>query len=762
MFKLIIVPMKIDVHFSIKKFIPFLVLLLFVTNVDAQRRKRKKKNNDVPVQVIDTVPAYTRAIARQLIHEGVDKEQLALLAIDGKADKTLSISNDEKLNSAVTDAVTKRVDFLQYEIETDAEMDNRLKANYLSGITEILKYLKTGSRSKQADINYLPQIIATYKKAIALDKQKQSIAPLVAPLPYDVANAVTQPRIFKDNAGAAQLKDVMLLKLAERYPQRTFAALKAYPQAPFADSLIKVMAHKYPQHLYDYAQANNKLSYKIQAIEDDPLIVAVVKMARNPNKSGQYYFPFLDNIVQGKTTLEDVDNAKNDAVKYFRLLVNTQIDYVQRMQAGDTAIGYKSLLQKLEQKAKDEFVAKINGLHELPDGVRFRSIQPLTAEELYYVAVLTNGLIYTSSYTNGVYPLMMRKINNKGDELLKKLHFDHYRKFISQAAAYNKLKHFLGSFDNATDANDLMKSFVTGLEKTEGLEDGVDVADSYASVSETLPDIAKEMLVNVKENLDRNQASRNKKGIAIYDILHKLFLSADTANQVDLTKDLDIPPVYNVPFSTLTNENGEVITQVFFYGDQDGRNIFNGFLNMFGGGNWKIDASNKQWVVIKSTKGSSVSIYANRPLDETKGLDDEAQRELNNYLEENNLHPTVTIHRGHSYYAESTIGYMAPSSKIVFMGSCGGFNLIDSILRKSNDAHIIASKQIGKTAINKPFFQLLTEKMRTGSDIDWIPFWKEFKQRANISGFEDYIPPYKNLGAIFIKAYKKETGETDV
>ena len=95
------------------------------------------------------------------------------------------------------------------------------------------------------------------------------------------------------------------------------------------------------------------------------------------------------------------------------------------------------------------------------------------------------------------------------------------------------------------------------------------------------------------------------------------------------------------------------------------------------------------------------------------------------------------------------------------MGSCGGFNLIDSILRKSEDAHIIASKQIGKTAINKPFFLLLTEKLRNGNNIDWIPFWKEFKAKADTEGFEDYIPPYKNLGAIFIKAYKKAIGEEE-
>jgi hypothetical protein len=28
-------------------------------------------------------------------------------------------------------------------------------------------------------------------------------------------------------------------------------------------------------------------------------------------------------------------------------------------------------------------------------------------------------------------------------------------------------------------------------------------------------------------------------------------------------------------------------------------------------------------------------------------------------------------------------------------------------------------------------------------------------------GFQDYIPPHKNLGAIFIKAYKMAMGEED-
>jgi hypothetical protein len=474
--------------------------------------------------------------------------------------------------------------------------------------------------------------------------------------------------------------------------------------------------------------------------------------------SGQQYFPFLDNIVKGKMSFEQIDAAEKDSVGYYRLLVQTQMEYVKRALNKDTALAFKELTAKLEKKATDVFVTTINGLHEENDNIRFACIQNLTATELYYLAVLSDGLIYTSSYTNGVYPLMMKKANYRGDSLLMMLNFDRYRKFISQAAAYNTLGDFLNSFPSHDDATNLMKAFVGRLEESSGLEDGVDVADSYASIIETNKKLAAEVLSLVQDNYKRNVNQNNRKGIVIYNILNKLFLSADSTKGIDLTKELGIPPVYNVPFSSLTNDKGEVVTQVFFYGDEDGRAIFNGFQNMFNNNNWSIDRSNPQWITIKSIKGKPVIIYANKPLPEETGEDDKAQQALVTYLEKNKLNPTITIHRGHSYFANSTIAYMAPSSRIVFMGSCGGFHLIDNILRRSGDAHIIASKQIGKTAINKPFFQLLTDKLRNGNNIDWMPFWSEFKSKAAVEGFEDYIPPYRNLGAIFIKAYKTAMG----
>jgi hypothetical protein len=702
---------------------------------------------------------YKPEFRRQLNHENIDAEQRAILSMDG-TDQSFNPSINEEINMLLTRALIRKTDIIQYLVETDTVFDHRLKVNYLKGLENILKDFKQSwklSTNQKVNPLQLPAIIDAYTQCMERDRHQDPITDIIHVLPYDAARVVVGAGIFEKNPGYKASRNLLISKYCHLFPDETFITLKNNPDVPFADSLVRTVAKRYPVELYNYAQASNKLGNIIRGIDDD-FIRAVVRMSGS--KSGQQYFPFLDNIVSGRITFDQIDAAEKDSVLYYQLLVRTQMEYVKRSLQKDTAFAFQELTAKLEKKAREVFITTINGLHNEPDAVRFQCLQSLSAQELYYLAVLTDGLIYTSSYTNGVYPLMMKKAGNRGDSLLLSLHFDHYRKFISQAAAYNTLSSFLSTFPGHGDATALMQAFAGNLEKTEGLEDGVDVADSYASIIETNPKLAAEVLSLVKENYERNLADNNKRGIHIYNILYKLFLSADSTKNINLTKELGIPAVYNIPFSSLSNEKDEVIIQVFFYGDKDTREVdFPEFVGMFSNANWAIDRSNEQWVMIRSVKGKPVVIYANRALPEETGEDDEAQRALGEYLEKSNLHPTITIHRGHSYYANSTISYMSPSSRIVFMGSCGGFHVIDNILQKSSDAHIIASKQIGMRAVNKPFFRLLTEKLKSGNNIDWLPFWKEFRSNARVEGFEDYIPPYKNLGAIFIKAYKKAMTE---
>ena len=715
------------------------------------------------VSVAQKDPTLRPERSRELFHDYVDAEQKKALQADNKDDKLFSPSPNEEINIQITNSLIGKVNELQKKIEKDSTMGGQTKVLYIRGLERLLRDLNANWRNRRFVVTYLPEMLTNYETCMDIDRKKESIESVIAQLQYDVARPLLDCTAFEKNPGFKASKNILVRKYCELYPDQTFATLLAtlpkIPDLPFTDSLIIAAGHLYPRQLYDYAAANNVLATRIRKVNDS-LVQTVVRMTSSGG-SGQLYFPFLDNIVKGKMTLSEIDAVRNDSIQYYKLLVRTHIDYTERLLNKDTAMEFKALSDMMTRKAIQVFVNRINALHDEDAVTRFRIIQPLSAQDLYYLAVLSDGIIYTSSFVKGIFPLMLSRIGNRGDSLLMSVNFDKYRKLIKMSAAYNTLSTFLASFKDQQNANDLMRAFVSNLEKTGGLEDGVDVADSYASIEETMKPIADEMLINIKFNYQRNLAANNKKGIEMYRILEKLFLSADSTQQIDLTKELGIPPVYEVPYTALQNESSSVIIQVFIYGDKDGINVFPHILNMFSTPNWKVDKTNRQWVTITSVKGKPVSMYLNRPLPEESDEDAKAQEALGNYLERNKFYPTVTINRGHSYNAPYTIKQMSATSKIVFMGSCGGYNLIHDILEKAPDAHIIGTKQIADAPVNNPFLKLLAETLRNGSSVEWIPFWKELDKMVTNKIFEDYVPPHKNLGAIFIKAYKIAMGETD-
>jgi hypothetical protein len=225
-----------------------------------------------------------------------------------------------------------------------------------------------------------------------------------------------------------------------------------------------------------------------------------------------------------------------------------------------------------------------------------------------------------------------------------------------------------------------------------------------------------------------------------------------------------------VNYDSLKDDSGRVIQQVFFYGDEDkdGQNSYQDFLRLFlKKPEWKITVNpTNEWVEIQSLKGKPVWIFANRPLYGEDDPDDKAQHHLDDYLFDNKLKPTIYIHRGHSYHVRYTLKQIEPSAKIVLLGSCGGYNNLSEVLTISNDAHIISSKQVGTKTVNEPIVQAIDNNLLEGKNIDWINMWKELgdkfaKDPAAKEKFDDYIPPYKNLGVIFIKAYRRAMGEEE-
>jgi len=728
----------------------------------------------------DSYP-YKVAQDRMIWHDKVDKEQQRLILLGGgKDDSVIHLTKDETVNLQITDALVRQVDDLQQQIEFDSTLNTNGKKRYLRGLEALLTGFEKAYQSKAIPASMAPDLIQAFTQAMQLDEKAQSIEPAVASHSYPVGNILVDCFLYPSaNQGVAPSRLLLTRRYCEMHPGSIFNYLSLHRGLPFEDSLIIVAGHYDIGQLYNFAASGNDLAWRIRNSKDS-LVHTVAMLAAS--RSGRLYFPFLDQLVKGKLTLEDIDKVKDDDLNYFRLMVRTRLDYAARVLPPllDTPLEMDALTEMLEKKSKQVFVNEINALHTVENpALRFKILDPLTAEELYYLVVLSEDEIYTSSYL-GVYDRIFQRMKQPfGDSLLMAVHGDYFRKFIKMAAAYNKLEHFLGTMDKE-NAGTVMKSFVIHLEKA-GEEEAVDVADSYSSLVEKSPALARFILSEVKWNYEKNVSEGDKKGIIIYRLLQTLFESADTANKIDLSALLGIPPVYTVDYRSLADDSGRVIEQVFFYGDKDkdGQNSYEDFLSLFRPKytrpakrhgparpetkpEWKI-TDNPQWTTISSIRGKPVLIFANKPLLGDDDPDTKAQEALAHYLDQHHLRPTIVIHRGHSYHVGSTIEQMAqtaPNARIVVLGSCGGYNNLSQVLKISEDAHIISSKQVGTKTVNEPILEAINNTLVAGRDIEWLPMWRELEARfqndpAGKEKFDDYIPPYKNLGAIFIKAYRK-------
>ena len=338
--------------------------------------------------------------------------------------------------------------------------------------------------------------------------------------------------------------------------------------------------------------------------------------------------------------------------------------------------------------------------------------------------------------------------------LLNSVYFDRSKKMIKLAANYNTLGNFLSRMDK-NRAADVIKSFPGGLAHSTNLEDAVDVADSYASISDS--HLRQTILQEIKKNLNMVSSGNNEQGKKIYSLLQSLFLSLDPSSHIDLSSLFSIPSVYRINNNTLRDGSGNIIIQQFIYGDKDGRKEYKNFIRAFQRSAWKIETY-EEWVKITSVSGTPVSIYSNLPLDDTTEMDAKAQAHLGAYLQTSGLQPSIVIHRGHSYHVKYTIEQLAPSAKVVLLGSCGGYNNIAGVLNVCPNAQIVATKQEGRGSINQPMIVYLTELLRHGKDLDWPSIWKIFSVKFKKEGrFQDYIAPHKNLGAIFLMAYNKRS-----
>lgn len=718
----------------------FCSLTTFAFAEDGGKEDKKKKT--VSIYELDTLMNPV-PLQRSLFFDKVKKQQRRADASDGKIDDYINFNNDSISSRTLTSSLLNEVSRIQVMIENlpipDKFTENQTKLGYHRALEQVL--LRFNDDSKPEPIFYR-RLVNNFREMV-IAKYEGKLSDFVR------ANVNVYTMGNSQMLGDAD-RDFLCEELAKKDPSLLIRRLPEFINKPCADIVIAGAAKINPDEIFNYASSTN-ISLK-GAVErnSDPLVKTIVRITQQ-SKAPLKAKIFLNDIHAGKLTIAEADKIAETPDLFFKNLVRLKIE--------NTSLGNASINSELEYRALRDYVRVMDELHEKPEVVRFKCIENLTPEALYYVIIFGQDEIYTSSFTGAFKRLMEKMKPMTGDEFLAKVNYYHFRTFIRMCAGFNRLDQFLSTFTEEKK-KEMLRNFIANLDKgkEDDLEDAVDVADAFGSIEDTA--ISAYLREEVRKNYEISYERRSKKGLQVYALLATLFDGAKDTLTNELAEErsrkLNLPPINYVPYNTLTNDSAAVVEQFFFYGDEDGKMSYASFLSNFKGPKWKISPS-KYWIKINSTGGKPIVVYANLPLPEPE--DEEAQRALNKYMDQNNIYPSVLIHRGHSYHLPTTLERLSDKTKVVVLGSCGGYHNLSTILNNSPDAQIISTKQTGAMAVNEPILRALNDNLNEGTDLNWVNMWKrldgEFRGKTSEATFRDYVPPHKNLGAIFIKAYRR-------
>ncbi len=537
--------------------------------------------------------------------------------------------------------------------------------------------------------------------------------------------------------------DSFLIFAARYRPDLVFKNYDVYYTKDYTLHVLEECTKIAPITAKRYFNKGNGIYETLKGSSDTAVKILLQVREKYGAKTNAY--ALLDEMVTGGLSIEEANLIGQNNEKYLRHLLQIRIKA--------RPMGEYSVEEDLQIYAL-KFVRVLNDLHNDKDEVRFASIENFSPEEIYTLMVYSEEEIFTSTF-NGLFKRLMVKLGPiTGFEFLKQVGDNRFRTFIKMAAGFGKLDPFLQTMAPALQQM-LMVKFASGLEQYNDLSQAVEVADAFSSITDSL--VIKILRTAIKYEYVRLNIAKNVRGKAIYGLLSSLFVDKNVNGEnwfASIAKQYQLPSFDRIPNQEMMNRDAVSRWMIYFYDDEDGEASFSSFVKTFTDSNWRV-VDSTIYVIIQSKKGIPVEIYANKNKHEYDG-----QEKLERIFAENEWEPNVMVHRGHSYYAFKTIEKIHDDTRVFVLGSCGGYNSISAIIEKSPDISIISSKQIGTMFVNNPMLKLMANTVREGRDIEWQPLWEQLGKsvKDNSKAFEryqDYIPPHKNLGAIFIKTYNR-------
>ena len=459
----------------------------------------------------------------------------------------------------------------------------------------------------------------------------------------------------------------------------------------------------------------------------------------------------LNHISSGRMIMEEaIDVIKNP----------TLYSQLTREVAKDANNPAQKVAEKYLAEEELRKVYEMNLLHEQSDEKRFASIEHNNPEELYLIIAFGEEEIFTSTF-NGIFNRLLTRMSAKhitGEQLLEQANFAKFRTFIRTCTEFNRWNDFLETMAPADRAR-VSEQFIQGIEKSQDpLREAVSIAEAISATKD--PSLLTIFEKEIKQQIDAMNVA-HKPNI---EILYKLIATTFSQKGVkdnwlkNIEKEYHLTSLTEIKSEELFNHDKANIQQYFFYNDEDGHTSFNNFVSQYKNNQkWSIHDHGTFVTITSSHEGRTVELYANKPEAEDAG-----PKEIEEIFKKRDIQTIMVVHRGHSYHAEETIRRIPSIAKIVSLGSCGGYRNLSEVLERAPNAHIISTKGTGTKFVNDPLLKMLNEEILAGDDIVWSDFWAKAEQKlGGQEKFKDYVPPHKNFGATFIKAYEQATKHTE-
>ncbi|EKD27725.1 MAG: hypothetical protein ACD_79C00604G0003, partial [uncultured bacterium] len=672
---------------------------------------------------------------------------------------------DEILNN-----IDKFIDqpYAQKVIEMGAENDSYAVLENLNKFInypyaeEIVKKISS-NESNAANIVYYAESNNYYKDLHGeTDILKKAFEDLADAEPFSLLADEHNTIYYEDFTGRQEIINKAVNNTIKKHTSGTIYNYDSIINKPFAKEFIEKMIVYDPLQI-SWLQENNikKLDLRHSDNANVKALINIddelnnIKHGYSEHRSGTIKEPvfilskkIIDGSLSVNRAIEMFSYGNSNSINRS---AGSKINYYQYLREirNTPNLAAEYLVSSELREAALRLVGSINELHDEPDVARFKAVENLKSNEIYELIVEGEDEVFTSTF-NGLFNRMvekMRKENIGGKEMLEGVGEYKFRTFIKMSASFNRLNEFLATMGKNYQ-KELLKKFVSDLEKERhNLSEVAAVADTLGILED------KEILNRLKSIIiDEYEKADNQ-------ILYGLFASV-LKGRKDTEKDswfLKLPEKYELPnlekisAEKLFNKDGSNIQQHFFYNDKDGLASFENFLAQYKNNkDWRVEERGKYIRIISVEGNKKVEIFTNKPASEEGGPE-----EIEKIFKERNVQSIVVVHRGHSFHTDKTIEKITSIAKIVSLGSCGGYNNIDKVLQKSPDAHILSTKGIGTMLINDPLLKMLNEDIKSGNDINWQVFWRKAERKlGNNENFKNYIPPHKNLGVLFIKAYK--------